>query len=45
MKRPHGYTLLELAIVLILLALLFGALFKWQAADGGQAQTPAAISK
>jgi prepilin-type N-terminal cleavage/methylation domain-containing protein len=30
MKRIHGFTLLELAIVLMVLALLVGGILKWQ---------------
>lgn len=30
MKTIHGYTLLELAIVLMILALLVGGILKWQ---------------
>lgn len=40
MKRMHGYTLLELAIVLLVLALLVGGLLKWQ--DAEQSPTPTA---
>jgi prepilin-type N-terminal cleavage/methylation domain-containing protein len=43
MKRLHGYTLVEIAIVLLVLALLLGGLLKWQSVEDGQAQTPAAM--
>lgn len=33
MKHAHGYTLLELAIVLMVLALLVGGILKWQDAE------------
>ncbi len=36
MKRMHGYTLVELAIVLMVIALLVGAVLKWQ--DMGDSQ-------
>lgn len=43
MKRLHGYTLVEIAIVLLVLALLLGGLLKWQSVEDGQAQNPAAM--
>ncbi len=33
MKPMHGYTLLELAIVLVVLALLVGGILMWQGAE------------
>lgn len=38
MKHAHGYTLLELAIVLMVLAMLVGGILKWQ--DMEDAPTP-----
>jgi prepilin-type N-terminal cleavage/methylation domain-containing protein len=37
MKNAYGYTLLELAIVLMILALLVGGILKWQELDDTQA--------
>lgn len=37
MKRMPGYTLLELAIVLMVLALLVGGILKWQEMGDRQA--------
>lgn len=45
MKRIHGYTLLELAIVLIVLALLVGGLLKWETTDSPQPPAPVAQPK
>ena len=40
MKRLYGFTLLELAIVLMVLALLVGGILKWQSVEASPAPTP-----
>lgn len=45
MKRMHGYTLLELAIVLMVLALLVGGILKWQDAQEAPTAAPPALSR
>lgn len=45
MKRAHGYTLIELAIVLMVLALLMGGLLKWQASEEALSPAPASVPK
>lgn len=40
MKHAHGYTLLELAIVLMVLALLVGGILKWQDVEGSPTPPP-----
>lgn len=45
MKRAHGFTLIELAIVLVVLALLMGGLLKWQASEEALSPAPASVPK
>jgi prepilin-type N-terminal cleavage/methylation domain-containing protein len=45
MKRMHGFTLLELAIVLMVLALLVGGILKWQDTMDRQPQSDRALPK
>ena len=44
MKHVHGYTLLELAIVLMVLALLVGGILKWQDVEDSPAPPPPSVS-
>lgn len=44
MKNVHGYTLLELALVLMILALLVGGILKWQEMGDDGAEPLAPIS-
>lgn len=45
MKREHGYTLIELAIVLMVLAILMGGLLKWQASEEALSPAPASVPR